>query len=112
MDEQARKRKLSEIDDSDVEGIEREKPKEGLKAARNDKKKRKIDATQATKPSKSESVAKVGVEDAGNDAARKAKAEQRNIKTTTQERQNCEKAGEAKGQEGEGCRAKDRCGGR
>jgi hypothetical protein len=80
MDEQARKRKLSEIGYSDVEGIEREKPKEGLKAAGNDKKKRKIDTTQATTPSKSESVAKVGVEDDGNDAARRAKAEQKNLK--------------------------------
>jgi hypothetical protein len=80
MDEQARKRKLSEIDDSDVEGIEREKPKEGLKTAGNDKKKRKIDAAQATTPSKSESVAKVGVEDDGNDIARKAKAELKKLK--------------------------------
>ena len=80
MDEQARKRKLSEIDDSDVEGIEREKPKEGLKAAGNGKKKRKIDTTQATTPSKSESGAKAGVEDDGNDAARRAKAEQKKIK--------------------------------
>jgi hypothetical protein len=80
MDEQARKRKLSEVDDSDVEGIEREKPKEGLKTAGNDKKKRKIDSTQATKPLKSEPVAKAGVEKDVDAAARRAKAEQRKLK--------------------------------
>jgi len=79
MDEQARKRKLSEIDDSDVECIEREKPKEGLKTARNDKKKQKIDATQTTTPSKSESTAKVEVDD-DNDTARKAKTEQKKLR--------------------------------
>lgn len=80
MDEQARKRKLSEIDDSDAEDVEREKPKEGLKAIGNDKKKRKIDKSQATTLSKSESVAKVGLEDDGDDAARRAKAEQKKLK--------------------------------
>jgi hypothetical protein len=80
MNEQARKRKLSEIDDSDVEGIEKEKPKEGLKATGYDKKKRKVDATQATKAPKSELVANVGAEDGGKDMAEMAKAEQRKLK--------------------------------
>jgi hypothetical protein len=80
MDEQARKRKLSEIDDSDVEGIEREKPKEGLKAAGKDKKKRKIDTTQSNTSSKSGPTAKAELGDSASEIAKRAKAEQRKLK--------------------------------
>lgn len=40
MDERARKRKLEEIDDSDVEGVEKELPKQGLKQPQENKSKR------------------------------------------------------------------------
>lgn len=80
MDEQARKRKISEIDESDAEGVEKEKPKEGLKAPGNKKKKQKIEANQDPSPSKSESIVKDELEGDANEAAKRVKAENRKLK--------------------------------
>jgi hypothetical protein len=44
MDERAKKRKLDEIEESDIGGVEKEFPKQGLKLAENKSKKQKTDA--------------------------------------------------------------------
>jgi len=37
MDERARKRKLEEVEESDVEGVEKELPRQGMKKAKKQK---------------------------------------------------------------------------
>lgn len=75
MDEQARKRKLSEMDDSDVEGVEKEQPKQGLKVANNNKKKQKLDNTTSASASKRDSSTQPP--DDTSDAAKRAKLERK-----------------------------------
>lgn len=88
MDERARKRKLEEVDEveeSDVEGIEKEKPKEGLKLAQEKKvKKQKTVAATSTDdetPTTTESTTTPAAEPTAESLeAEKAKIEERKLK--------------------------------
>jgi Surfeit locus protein 6/60S ribosome biogenesis protein Rrp14 len=72
MDEQSKKRKLYDLDESDIEGVEKEVPKQGLKAAGSANKKQKTDK-------KAQSLSTTASADK-DDTAVKDKAEQKKLK--------------------------------
>ena len=91
MDERARKRKLEEVDDSDVEGVEKELPKQGLKQPQENKaKKQKL--SNAAQQSKAENPQKASKREQklAKKQARLEKAKELGVKKSKQ--QNPEKA--------------------
>ncbi|RDW67953.1 hypothetical protein BP6252_09349 [Coleophoma cylindrospora] len=80
MDERARKRKLEEMgDESDIEGVEKETPKQGLKLAQDKKAKKQktVDETETPTKTKSPATPQSKKTAAEAEAAKLAKAEQK-----------------------------------
>ncbi|KAF8866113.1 SURF6-domain-containing protein [Acephala macrosclerotiorum] len=88
MDERARKRKLEELEDmggSDIEGVEKEQPKEGLRTPQEKKaKKQKISASQDTPQTTKETRAKK--QKSNDDEQRKLKQERKQEKKLKKEK--------------------------
>jgi hypothetical protein len=80
MDERARKRKAEEVDDSDIEGVEKELPKQGLKDGEKKNNKKQKTKTDSNTPAKSESVPATEQSQEDIEAAKKAKNEQKKLK--------------------------------
>lgn len=94
MDERARKRKLDEADDLDIEGVEKELPKQGMKIAEQKNKKQKTEIEFSNKEqsaTKSTQIKSINEDDTN----KKAKVEQRKLKQQ-QKKEKLVKAAEKK----------------
>lgn len=99
MDERARKRKLEEMgDESDIEGVEKETPKQGLKTAQDKKTKKQKTADEAETQAKSTSSATPQSKktSAEVDAAKLAKAGQKAQKLQRKKEKQAKKTEEKK----------------
>lgn len=89
MDEQARKRKAEEMEDSDVEGVEKEIPKQGLKTP----KKQKTETKQPNSTLKPDTVANPAD---GDDNLKSTKAEAKKLKLQQKKEKAAKKLEKAK----------------
>ncbi|KAE8449986.1 hypothetical protein EG329_007125 [Mollisiaceae sp. DMI_Dod_QoI] len=99
MDERARKRKLEELEDlggSDIEGVEKEQPKEGLKKPQEKKaKKQKTSSGQDTQQSGEESASKKQKSPADQKRQLKQERKEKKLKNKEKPKQNLEEPSNA-----------------
>ncbi|KAI9731462.1 MAG: hypothetical protein M1818_007852 [Claussenomyces sp. TS43310] len=98
MDERARKRKLDEAEDFDVEGVQREQPKQGLKTTENKNKKQKMDSKSGPSALATSQAATLASQDE-IESRKKAKAEQKNLKQQQKKEKLAKKAEKKKANE-------------
>jgi hypothetical protein len=101
MDERARKRKLEEVDESDVEGIEKEQPKQGLKIPQEKKVKKQKLASNADKGPSAEKQSSENAKSTKPSSSdeRKPKREQKKekkMKKTAEKKQKLQQAADRK----------------